>query len=165
MVEEKLIVYRTDDGWRYCVGQRDDGNYPSHEDARDCGIAWLATLAEEKEERRSYRDHVAYRPIAVETIQHEVARYFDVRLHELRGPRRHQAVAHPRMIAMYLTRKLAAMSFPAIGRSFGGKDHTTVISAVRKIDRLRLSDPTVRSQVDAIEKYLTDEHSNRTDAA
>src|SRR5665213_1311791 len=92
--------------------------------------------------------------ITVELIQRDVAAYFDVKLHELKGQRRHRAVAHPRMVAMYLTRKLTNLSYPEIGSRFGGKDHSTVISAVRKIERLCGEDPAVRSVVATIEGRL-----------
>jgi len=92
--------------------------------------------------------------LTIESIQREVAAYFDIKLHDLKGPKRHRAVAHPRMIAMYLSRKLTAMSFPEIGSRFGGKDHSTVISAVRKIERLCAEEPTVRSVVNTIETHL-----------
>jgi chromosomal replication initiator protein len=86
--------------------------------------------------------------LTIEAIQREVAGYFDVKLHDMKGPKRHRAIAHPRMVAMYLARKLTKMSFPEIGGRFGGKDHSTVISA-RKIERLCGEDPTVRSVVGA----------------
>jgi chromosomal replication initiator protein len=92
--------------------------------------------------------------LTIESIQREVAAYFDIKLHDLKGPKRHRAVAHPRMIAMYLARKLTSMSFPEIGSRFGGKDHSTVISAVRKIERLCAEEPTVRSVVNTIETHL-----------
>ncbi len=92
--------------------------------------------------------------LTIESIQREVAAYFDIKLHDLKGPKRHRAVAHPRMIAMYLARKLTSMSFPEIGSRFGGKDHSTVISAVRKIERLCAEQPTVRSVVNTIETHL-----------
>jgi chromosomal replication initiator protein len=92
--------------------------------------------------------------LTIESIQREVASYFDIKLHDLKGPKRHRAVAHPRMIAMYLARKLTSMSFPEIGSRFGGKDHSTVISAVRKIERLCTEEPTVRSVVNTIETHL-----------
>jgi chromosomal replication initiator protein len=92
--------------------------------------------------------------LTIEAIQREVAGYFDVKLHDLKGPKRHRAIAHPRMIAMYLARKLTNMSFPEIGSRFGGKDHSTVISAVRKIERLCGEDPTVRSVVGTLEGRL-----------
>jgi chromosomal replication initiator protein len=92
--------------------------------------------------------------LTIESIQREVAAYFDVKLHDLKGPKRHRAIAHPRMVAMFLARKLTNMSFPEIGSRFGGKDHSTVISAVRKIERLCTEDPTVRSVVGTIESHL-----------
>ena len=92
--------------------------------------------------------------LTVESIQREVAAYFDVKLHDLKGPKRHRSVAHPRMVAMYLCRKLTSMSFPEIGSRFGGKDHSTVISAVRKIERLCTEDAALRSVVNTIETHL-----------
>jgi chromosomal replication initiator protein len=92
--------------------------------------------------------------LTIETIQREVAGYFDVKLHDLKGPKRHRAIAHPRMVAMFLARKLTNMSYPEIGSRFGGKDHSTVISAVRKIERLTTEDPTVRSVVGTLESRL-----------
>jgi chromosomal replication initiator protein len=92
--------------------------------------------------------------LTIEAIQREVASYFDVKLHELKGPRRHRAVAHPRMIAMFLCRKLTSMSYPEIGSRFGGKDHSTVISAVKKIEALTATDASVRSVVSTIESHL-----------
>jgi chromosomal replication initiator protein len=92
--------------------------------------------------------------LTIEAIQREVAGYFDVKLHDMKGPKRHRAIAHPRMVAMYLARKLTNMSFPEIGGRFGGKDHSTVISAVRKIERLCSEDPTVRSVVGTLEGRL-----------
>jgi chromosomal replication initiator protein len=92
--------------------------------------------------------------LTIESIQREVAAYFDVKLHDLKGPKRHRAISHPRMIAMFLARKLTNMSYPEIGSRFGGKDHSTVISAVRKIERLCGEDPTVRSVVGTIESHL-----------
>jgi chromosomal replication initiator protein len=92
--------------------------------------------------------------LTIEAIQREVASYFDVKLIDLKGARRHRAIAHPRMVAMFLCRKLTPMSYPEIGNRFGGKDHSTVISAVRKIERLCLEDPAIRSVVGTIEGHL-----------
>jgi chromosomal replication initiator protein len=76
--------------------------------------------------------------LTIEAIQREVAGYFDVKLHDMKGPKRHRAIAHPRMVAMYLARKLTNMSYPEIGGRFGGKDHSTVISVVGTLEgRLR----------------------------
>jgi len=92
--------------------------------------------------------------LTVEAIQRQVSSYFDVKLHDLKGPKRHRSVAQPRMIAMFLCRKLTAMSYPEIGSRFGGKDHSTVISAVKKIERLCIEDTALRSVVNTIESHL-----------
>lgn len=92
--------------------------------------------------------------LTIEAIQREVAAYFDVKLVDLKGQKRHRAIAHPRMVAMFLCRKLTPMSYPEIGNRFGGKDHSTVISAVRKIEKLCVDDPAIRSVVGTIEGHL-----------
>jgi chromosomal replication initiator protein len=91
---------------------------------------------------------------SIESIQREVASYFDIKLHDLRGPKRLHSVARPRMIAMYLARKLTGSSFPEIGSRFGGKDHSTVISAVKKIEGLITQDANLRSVVTTLESHL-----------
>jgi chromosomal replication initiator protein len=92
--------------------------------------------------------------LTIESIQREVASYFEVKLHDLKGPKRHRAVAHPRMIAMYLARQLTATSYPEIGSRFGGKDHSTVISAVRKIEKKMAEDSSLRSVVSTLTTRL-----------
>lgn len=82
-------------------------------------------------------------PPSIEAIQREVASYFHVEMEELKGPRRYQRVTHARMVAMYLARKLTRNIYPEIGSRFGGRDHTTVMSAVRKIGRDYAGDPTL----------------------
>ncbi|MCG5054049.1 MAG: chromosomal replication initiator protein DnaA [Myxococcales bacterium] len=95
--------------------------------------------------------------LTIEAVQREVATYFSIKLADLKGPKRHRAVAHPRAVAMYLARKLTSMSYPEIGSRFGGKDHSTVISAVRKIERLVKEDPAQRSIVNTLESHLRDD--------
>ncbi len=92
--------------------------------------------------------------LSIEAIQREVSTYFDVKLHDLKGQKRLQAVARPRMIAMYLSRKLTGASYPEIGSRFGGKDHSTVISAVNKIESLVAQDANLRSVINTIESHL-----------
>jgi chromosomal replication initiation ATPase DnaA len=92
--------------------------------------------------------------VTIETIQHEVSAYFDVKLRDLKGQGRHQAVARPRMVAVYLSRKLTGTSFPKIGKHFGGRDHSTVMSAVRKIERLLAQDSRLRDVVNILEGHL-----------
>lgn len=81
------------------------------------------------------------RILSVDEIIRVVSLFFNVRPQDLRSHRRHKLVTEPRQVAMYLCRKLLRMSFPNIGTQFGGKDHSTVISSVRKIET-RLSTDT-----------------------
>jgi chromosomal replication initiator protein len=92
--------------------------------------------------------------LSVESIQREVSSYFEVKLHDLKGPKRHRAVVHPRMIAMYLSRQLTSMSYPEIGSRFGGKDHSTIISAVKKIEKRMAEDASLRSVVSTLTTRL-----------
>ncbi len=92
---------------------------------------------------------------SVEDIQRAVCEYFNIRLVDLKSHRRHRAVSHPRMIAMYLARQRLGSSYPELGDRFGGKDHTTVINAVRKIDGLLAGDDAqTRTAIEAIERKL-----------
>jgi chromosomal replication initiator protein len=68
--------------------------------------------------------------------------------------RRARAVARPRQVAMYLSKQLTTRSLPEIGRKFGGRDHTTVIHAVRKIDELRQADSGMDEDVDLLRRML-----------
>jgi chromosomal replication initiator protein len=93
--------------------------------------------------------------VTIPQVQKLVASHFNVTVSDLKGARRHRAIALPRMIAMYLARTHTPCSFPDIGKRFGGRDHSTVISAVKKITR-QLSEndqPTVRA-VRALERSL-----------
>ncbi|EPX64074.1 Chromosomal replication initiator protein DnaA [Cystobacter fuscus DSM 2262] len=94
--------------------------------------------------------------VDVETIQKEVARYYKVPAEALKEDRRHKALAHARQVAMYLSRKLTKASFPEIGARFS-KDHSTVISAVRKVEKLRESDLGVKRELDELEAKLVGE--------
>lgn len=91
----------------------------------------------------------------IENIQKVVAEYYQIKIAEMKSPRRMKHLAVPRQIAMYLCKKLVAKaSYPDIGRKFGGKDHTTVIHACRKIEGLVGSDVGLRDQIASIEKSL-----------
>ena len=92
--------------------------------------------------------------MTVDAIITMVAEHFDVKTTDLRGPRRHKLLSHPRSIAMYLCRKHTQASFPAIGRGFGGKDHSTVMAACRKVEERVEADPGTRSEVEALERKL-----------
>jgi chromosomal replication initiator protein len=85
--------------------------------------------------------------VTIPRIQEAVSQRFGVTLEELVSPRRSQAVAYPRQVAMYLSRELTDASLPMIGREFGGRDHTTVIHAKDKISRLIREDRSVYNLV------------------
>jgi chromosomal replication initiator protein len=112
------------------------------------------TIEFAKETLKNFLTQSAY-SLTVEAVQKEVANYFNVKLTDLKSPKRHQAIARPRQIAMYLARKLCKASFPDLGQRFGGKDHTTVLSACRKIEQLVQSDPKTRHTVEELERHLS----------
>ena len=91
------------------------------------------------------------RRISIDEIQTQVAEHYRIRKAEMTSARRAREVARPRQVAMYLSKQLTPKSLPDIGRRFGGRDHTTVIHAVRQIERLRASD----SELDADIRLLT----------
>ena len=90
--------------------------------------------------------------ITVEDVLRAVCGYFNLKVAEIKSPRRHRTVAFPRQIAMYLCRNRLGLTYPAIGERFGGKDHSTVISACRKIQDLVEHDTGVRAALEEIEK-------------
>lgn len=81
--------------------------------------------------------HEEVRAVSVEDIQKKVASYFNINIREMSSNKRSRTIAFPRQIAMYATKELTSLSLPEIGGHFGGKDHTTVLYAVRKIDAKR----------------------------
>ena len=85
--------------------------------------------------------------VTIDEIQRAVSTYFDLKPIELISARRARVVARPRQIAMYLAKRLTTRSLPEIGRKFGGRDHSTVIHAVRRIEQLRDSDGDVDTAV------------------
>ncbi|HEY4343687.1 MAG TPA: chromosomal replication initiator protein DnaA [Parvibaculum sp.] len=94
------------------------------------------------------------RKVTIEEIQRRVAEYYNVRLADMLSARRARAVARPRQVAMWLSKQLTTRSLPEIGRKFGGRDHTTVIHAVRKIDELRQADSGMDEDVDLLKRML-----------
>ncbi len=81
--------------------------------------------------------------VTIENIQKTVAEYFKIRIADLSSKNRRQSITRPRQIAMCLARELTSHSFPEIGTAFGGRDHTTVINACKRVDSLRQSDVKV----------------------
>jgi chromosomal replication initiator protein len=96
----------------------------------------------------------ANRPLDIDSILRESARFYKLAVEDLRLDRRTKHLAHARCVAMYLCRKLTKSSFPEIGNKFN-KDHSTVISAVRKVERLRESDPTIHRELTELETKLS----------
>ena len=94
------------------------------------------------------------RRITIEEIQRRVAEHYNIKLSEMSSERRARAVARPRQVAMFLSKQLTSRSLPEIGRKFGGRDHTTVMHAVRKIEELRLSDAAIAEDVELLKRTL-----------
>ena len=94
------------------------------------------------------------RKVTIEEIQKRVAEHFNIKLAEMSSARRSRAVARPRQVAMYLAKQLTARSLPEIGRKFGGRDHTTVMHAVRKVDELRGLDAAFAEDVELLRRML-----------
>jgi chromosomal replication initiator protein len=95
------------------------------------------------------------RRITIEEIQKKVAEHFTIKLAEMSSARRSRQVARPRQIAMYLAKQLTSRSLPEIGRKFGGRDHTTVMHAVRKVEELPVEDAQIAQDVEIIRRALT----------
>jgi chromosomal replication initiator protein len=94
------------------------------------------------------------RIITVEHIQRKASEFFGIKLSDMRAKNRTKAVAFPRQIAMYLARQLTHMSLAEIGRAFGGKDHTTVLHAVDKIQALLREDPKFKKTLDTLTQSI-----------
>ncbi len=94
------------------------------------------------------------RRITIDEIQKKVAEHYNIRLADMHSARRARAVARPRQVAMYLAKHLTPRSLPEIGRKFGGRDHTTVIHAVRKVEELSAYDPAFREDVELLRHLL-----------
>ena len=94
------------------------------------------------------------RRITIDEIQKKVAEHYNVRVADMHSARRSRAVARPRQVAMYLAKQLTPRSLPEIGRKFGGRDHTTVIHAVRKIEELSAYDAAFREDVELLRRLL-----------
>lgn len=128
------------------------------------GLNTLAVRAGERlstltvEEAESYlRPHLQRggdRKVTVDEIQKAVAEHYLLKQADLLSERRTRAVARPRQVAMYLAKALTTRSYPDIGRRFGGRDHTTVLHAVRRIEALKGEDASIAADVEAISRKL-----------
>jgi chromosomal replication initiator protein len=97
---------------------------------------------------------VQTRQISVENIQKTVADYYKVRVAEMFSKKRSRTVARPRQVAMALAKELTTLSLPDIGEAFGGRDHTTVLHACRKIAELRSTQVDMARDFDALVQVL-----------
>lgn len=95
------------------------------------------------------------RRITIDEIQRKVAEHYNIRLADMHSARRSRNVARPRQVAMFLAKQLTARSLPEIGRKFGGRDHTTVMHAVRKVEELSQEDVSFAQDVEVIKRALT----------
>ncbi|MEM6663799.1 MAG: chromosomal replication initiator protein DnaA [Pseudomonadota bacterium] len=94
------------------------------------------------------------RKVTIEEIKRRVAEYYSLRMTDLISARRARVVARPRQVAMFLCKTLTSKSLPEIGRGFGGRDHTTVIHAVRKIEELKATDSQLSDDIENLRRVL-----------
>jgi chromosomal replication initiator protein len=92
--------------------------------------------------------------ITIENITNHICNFFNLQKEDLIGKKRPKNIAMPRQIAMYLCRTLTDSSLPKIGQYFGGRDHTTVIHACEKIDKLRKEDKSFDNQIQQFEEKI-----------
>ena len=94
------------------------------------------------------------RKITVEEIQRKVSEHYNIRLSDMIGPKRMRSYARPRQVAMYLSKLLTSRSLPEIGRRFGGRDHTTVMHGVKRIEDLQIQDGQVSEDIEMLRRAL-----------
>ena len=94
------------------------------------------------------------RKLTIEEIQRKVAEHYNIRLSDMIGPKRLRNIARPRQVAMYLAKQLTPRSLPEIGRRFGGRDHTTIIHGVRKIEELMATDSQLSDDLLLLRRLL-----------
>jgi len=94
------------------------------------------------------------RKVTVDEIIRKVADHYNLRMTDILSPKRARAIARPRQVGMFLAKTLTSKSLPEIGRRFGGRDHTTVIHAVKKIEELRFVDNQIAEDVELLRRML-----------
>ena len=94
------------------------------------------------------------RKLTIEEIQRKVAEHYNIRLSDMIGPKRLRNIARPRQVAMYLAKQLTPRSLPEIGRRFGGRDHTTIMHGVKKIEELMASDSQLNDDLNLLKRQL-----------
>ena len=96
------------------------------------------------------------RQISVENIQKTVADFYKIKVADMYSKKRPASIARPRQIAMYIAKEMTQKSLPEIGELFGGRDHTTVLHAVRKIDGLAAKDASLSEVLELLKRILSD---------
>jgi len=94
------------------------------------------------------------RKVSIEEIQRQVSEHYNIRLSDMIGPKRLRSFARPRQVAMYLCKQMTSRSLPEIGRRFGGRDHTTVMHGVRRIEELRNQDAQMTEDLEILRRAL-----------
>lgn len=94
------------------------------------------------------------RRVTIEDIQQRVAEHYNIKIADMHAAKRARNIARPRQVAMYLCKQLTQYSLPEIGRKFGGRDHTTVMHGIRRIDELLQSDKSLSEDVDILTRSL-----------
>ena len=94
------------------------------------------------------------RKLSIEEIQRKVAEHYNIRLSDMIGPKRLRNIARPRQVAMYLSKQLTPRSLPEIGRRFRGRDHTTIMHGVRKIEELMATDSQLADDLQLLRRLL-----------
>ncbi|WP_128254891.1 chromosomal replication initiator protein DnaA [Falsirhodobacter deserti] len=94
------------------------------------------------------------RKVTIEEIQRKVAEHYNVRLSDMIGPKRVRTIARPRQVAMYLAKQLTPRSLPEIGRRFGGRDHTTIMHGVKKVEELMSTDSQLADDLQMLRRLL-----------
>lgn len=102
------------------------------------------------------RDFVGEQGPTMDAIKKTVAKAYGISIEELKSKRRLMSEVTPRHIAMYLCKSMTSFSFPQIGKSFGGRDHTTVVHAVRKIERQMFHDPELAEKLKRLSSLITE---------
>jgi chromosomal replication initiator protein len=92
--------------------------------------------------------------LSVEDIQRVVANHYNVKMSDMHSARRSVSIARPRQVAMYLSKQLTSKSLPEIGRKFGGKDHTTVMHAIKRIEEMRAQDNEMQEDLHLLGRML-----------
>ena len=95
------------------------------------------------------------RRITIDEIQNKVSNYYNIKIEDIISSRRIRSFARPRQVAMYLSKKLTTRSLPEIGRKFGGRDHTTVIHAIKKIEQLKSENTKFDEDINLITQIIT----------